>query len=136
MTRIVEAGKLPNKLLQAIISKTAFDDPSLIVGPGVGEDAAVVEPEASSLLVLKTDPITFAADRIGFYAVNVNANDVVTTGATPRWFLPTLLLPVNTTEAEVRRMFAEIVDAASAIGVIVCGGHSSMRRHGRDGRQN
>ena len=43
----------------------------------------------------KTDPITFATDEIGWYAVNVNANDIAMRGATPRWFLATVLLPAG-----------------------------------------
>ena len=126
MTRIIPAGKLPNELLGSIISSLSVDDPSLLVGPGVGEDAAVVDLAPSSLIVLKSDPITFATDRIGFYAVTVNANDIVTTGATVRWFLPTLLFPLETTEVEIRGVFSEIAATASAIGVTVCGGHTEV----------
>ena len=32
------------------------------------------------LLVCKSDPVTFATDRIGDYLVQVNANDLATTG--------------------------------------------------------
>ena len=39
-----------------------------------------------STLLAKTDPITFATDRIGWYAVNVNANDIAVAGGTPKWF--------------------------------------------------
>ena len=46
-------------------------------------------------LVAKTDPITFATSEIGWYAVNVNANDVAVMGAQPRWFLATVLLPAG-----------------------------------------
>ena len=45
------------------------------------------------VLVLKSDAITFATDAIGQYAVLVNANDIATSGARPRWFLTTLLFP-------------------------------------------
>ncbi len=127
-SRIIPPGKLPNDLLRAIVSHFSKDDPSLLVGPGVGEDAAVVDPGTPSLLVLKTDPITFASDRIGFYAVIVNANDIVTTGAVPRWFLPTVLLPPGTTEADLRGVFSEISATASAIGVTVCGGHTEVSK--------
>ena len=38
--------------------------------------------DAEAVLVLTSDPITFATDAIGEYAVMVNANDVATSGAT------------------------------------------------------
>ena len=67
-----------------------MEDPRVLLGPGIGEDAAALDM-GDRLLVVKSDPVTFATDRIGWYAVHVNANDVAATGATPRWFLATIL---------------------------------------------
>ncbi|MCB0074947.1 MAG: hypothetical protein KDE20_25995, partial [Caldilineaceae bacterium] len=80
------AGKLPPDLLAALFAELPTEHPQLVLGPGVGEDAAVVDfaPGDARLLVAKSDPITFATDEIGFYAVNVCANDLAVTGATPR----------------------------------------------------
>jgi len=50
------------------------------------------------------EPITFATDRIGWYAVHVNANDIAVMGVRPRWFLAAVLLPPGTTEADVRAL--------------------------------
>ena len=73
-------GKLPSELLAELISTLPISDPDLYLGPGVGEDAAVIEvgrvsgeegassrrePSLSqqgsgdSLLAAKSDPITF-----------------------------------------------------------------------------
>ena len=35
----------------------------------------------------------------------VNANDVAVMGARPRWFLAAVLLPIGTTEEDVRALF-------------------------------
>jgi hydrogenase maturation factor len=79
------------------------------------------------LLVAKTDPITFAADSIGWYAVQVNANDIATTGAAPRWFMATLLLPGSQAdEAMAERIFDQIHSACAAIGASVVGGHTEI----------
>jgi hydrogenase maturation factor len=59
--------------------------------------------------------------------VQVNANDIATTGATPRWFLATLLLPEHvSTEELTERIFAQISHACAAIGVTVIGGHTEV----------
>jgi len=73
-------------------------------------DAAVLsfEDDSQLLLVAKTDPVTFATDRIGYYAVNVNANDIACMGATPRWFLASALLPVDSPESLARTVFADL----------------------------
>src|SRR2546425_12807236 len=100
--------------------------PSTLRGPRLGEAAAVIAGGSRSL-VAKTDPITFTAERLGWYAVNINANDVATLGARPRWFLATLLLPERrTTPALVRRIFRDALRACRALGVTLCGGHTEV----------
>jgi hydrogenase expression/formation protein HypE len=123
------AGKLPSSLLAALLADLPTSDPQLLLGPSVGEDAAVIDfaPDGDTLLVAKSDPITFATDEIGYYAVNVCANDLAVTGARPRFYLPTLLLPVGSADAELaRRIFAQIGAACRELGVVVAGGHSEI----------
>jgi len=90
---IYPVGKLPTEDLDRILKTYASRaDVRVLVGPGVGQDAAVIS-FGSQVLVAKTDPITFATDQIGWYAVHVNANDIAAMGALPKWFLTTILLP-------------------------------------------
>lgn len=124
-------GKLPAALLDDLLARYTPTDPRVIVGPGVGVDAAVIDM-GDRYLVAKTDPITFATDEIGWYAVHVNANDVACCGATPRWFLATLLLPeAGTTSELAERIFEQIADACRQLGVSLCGGHTEIT-HGLD----
>ncbi|MGC9396648.1 MAG: AIR synthase family protein [Anaerolineae bacterium] len=120
-------GKLPQADLVALLSRTLSEpDPRVIFGPGLGRDAAVID-FGDRYLVAKTDPITFATDEIGWYVVNVNANDVACLGAQPRWMIVTLLLPEATTDrALVERIFEQLHSASHAIGVIVVGGHTEI----------
>lgn len=100
-------------------------DPRVLVGPGVGEDCAVVDM-GDRVLIAKSDPITFAADNVGRYVVQVNANDVACTGGIPRWFLPTVLLPASCTTDDLRIIFADISEACRQIGVAIIGGHTEV----------
>jgi hydrogenase expression/formation protein HypE len=119
-------GKLPADVLTRLLATLAPTDPRVIVGPGVGMDAAVIDM-GDRLLVAKTDPITFATDSIGWYAVQVNANDIATTGATPRWFLATALLPESHADAAMaEEIFTQIHSACLAIGVSLVGGHTEI----------
>jgi len=94
--------------------------------PGIGKDATVIS-FADRYLVAKTDPITFATDQIGSYAVHVNANDVAAMGGIPRWFLATLLLPEGKTgPEEVESTFAQISGACQEVGAVLCGGHTEI----------
>ena len=120
-------GKLPAEDLDRILRRYASgSDPRLLVGPGIGRDAAVIS-FGSSVLVTKTDPITFATEEIGWYAVNINANDVAAMGAAPRWFLTTILLPEAKTDPElVDRIFSGLSDACRELGVTLAGGHTEI----------
>ncbi len=119
-------GKLPPDLLASLLSRNPIHDPRVIVGPRPGEDAAVIDIGAQ-YLIAKTDPITFATDEIGWYAVHVNANDIATMGGTPAWFMATLLLPENLTTPElVDTLFTQIGSACASLGVSLVGGHSEI----------
>lgn len=120
-------GKLPQPDLVALLSRTLGQpDPRVIFGPGLGRDAAVID-FGDRYLIAKTDPITFATDEIGWYVVNINANDVACLGAQPRWMIATLLLPEGTTDqALVERIFDQLHSASHAVGVTVVGGHTEI----------
>src|SRR5437762_12208372 len=129
--RSLPIGKHRAETLQAIFDKHPLRDPRVVVGPRVGEDAAVIDM-GDRYLVATTDPITFATDEIGWYAVQVNANDIAVRGARPRWFLATLLLPPRTTtEASVAALFAELHAACDELDVALVGGHTEIT-HGLD----
>tara|TARA_Y100001934_G_C12246765_1_gene723082 strand:+ start:233 stop:1249 length:1017 start_codon:yes stop_codon:yes gene_type:complete len=123
--RILKAGKLPADLLAVLLADLESSDPAVVVGPRVGEDAAVLSL-GGGYLVAATDPITFASDDIGWYAVHVNANDVAACGATPRWFLATVLLPENSTDVLARRVLEQIHSTAESLNVSVVGGHTEI----------
>lgn len=127
--RHLPVGKLPGRLLKELLDKNyCAEDSGVVIGPRVGEDAAVIDVGSKdTYLVAKTDPITFAAERIGWYAVNVNANDVATMGAVPRWFLATVFLPEGkASEAMATEIFGDISNAAKELGITVCGGHTEI----------
>ena len=119
-------GKLPPELLKDLLRRHAPSDPRVLLGPGIGLDCAVLD-FGDTLLVAKSDPITFTEEEIGWYAVHVNANDVVTTGAAPRWFLATLLLPEGRADSEMTTdIFDQIGDACKSIGAQLIGGHTEI----------
>ena len=130
-SRSLGIGKLPMDLLQGLLDRYQGQDERLVVGPRVGEDAAVLDM-GERYLVAKSDPITFATDEIGWYVVHVNANDLATMGATPRWLLLTLLLPEGRTdELLVEDVFSQVSQACQSLGVALCGGHTEIT-HGLD----
>ena len=119
-------GKLPNEMLEQILNGFSFEDPALLITAGVGEDIAAADISREEVLVLKSDPITFATDAIGHYAVLVNANDITTCGADPRWLLTTLLFPCDSTGSEIQHIMHGLNHIALKYGVTLCGGHTEI----------
>jgi hydrogenase maturation factor len=119
-------GKLPAELMARIIAKVPNFDPRLVLGPGVGLDCAVIDL-GTIMLAFKSDPITFATDEIGWYLVQINSNDIVTTGATPRWLLATVLLPQGNTDADRAEQIADqIFSACRQAEITFLGGHTEI----------
>jgi hydrogenase expression/formation protein HypE len=126
MSDYLPVGKLEMDYLEQVLARYTQVNARVVVGAGVGEDATVID-FGDRYLVAKTDPITFATEEIGWYAVNVNANDVAATGAIPRWFLATLLLPAGSTDrVMVEGIFSQLSDACRQLGVSLCGGHTEI----------
>ncbi len=124
--RPLSGGKLSNELLEGFLRAFPENDPSVLIHPRVGEDTAAVDIADDDVLVLKADPITFATDSIGMYAVLVNANDVVTSGGVPRWFLATLLFPLGSTPSAIGALMADLSRICHDHGVTLCGGHTEI----------
>ena len=119
-------GKLPAGVLARLLDKYRLEDERVVQGARIGEDAAVLDM-GDRYLVAKTDPITFATDSIGWYAVHVNANDLVTTGAEPLWFLATVLLPEGESdEALAEEIFQQIHGACAEMSISLVGGHTEI----------
>ena len=126
MSASLPVGKLPFDLLAMLLADAPVSDPRVLLGPGIGLDCAIIEL-GETLLVFKSDPITFATEDIGWYLVQVNSNDIATTGATPRWLMVTALLPEeNTTVETVRRITLRLYEACRGLGISLIGGHTEI----------
>ncbi|MFQ5865642.1 MAG: AIR synthase family protein [bacterium] len=123
---ILPTGKINLELLSNLIEDYCTTDETIVVGPKVGEDAAVIDLR-DKYLIAKTDPITFVTDEIGIYAIHINANDIACMGGVPKWFLANVILPEKqTTKILVDDIFSQISDACSKLNISYCGGHTEI----------
>ncbi|MFQ6115348.1 MAG: AIR synthase family protein [bacterium] len=123
---ILPTGKINLRLLSNLIEKYCVTDERVVVGPAVGEDAAVID-FGDKYLIAKTDPITFVSAHIGVYAIHINANDIACMGGVPKWFLASLILPERqSTETLVDDIFSQISDTCSRLNISYCGGHTEI----------
>ena len=100
-SEILPAGKLRPETLARLLGYTS-QAPDVVVGPAVGEDAAVID-QGNKYLVVTTDPITFATEHCGWYSVCVNANDIAACGGTPRYYSAAIVLPEGQTRMPAGR---------------------------------
>ena len=123
---MLPVGKLPLEYLPSLLKRLPKQGPRVVVSPRVGEDAAVIDA-GDRYIVVATDPVTFAIDQIGRYAVHVNANDVAVLGARPLWFFVAILLPESRTTPQLAETIMDDVGTTcEELGVTVCGGHTEI----------
>ena len=119
-------GKLSNEHLRGLLRKLELPDRAVLIKPGIGEDTAAINIDKEEVLVLTSDPITFATDSIGRYMLLVNANDIATAGAIPRWLLVTALFPPGTTLASLQADLGELRRLCRKEGISIIGGHTEI----------
>jgi thiamine-monophosphate kinase len=97
---------------------------------GIGDDAAVLDPDPGRLLVATTDTLVperhflsdWPASSIGHLAMAVNLSDLAAMGARPRWALLALTLPDP--DADWLEAFLDgFLALAAEHGVILAGGN-------------
>ena len=119
-------GKLPPAMMVKLLDRLRTDDPSVKLGPAMGEDAAAIRLGGDRYLISKTDPITFTAQGAPALLLQVNANDLATRGAQPRYLQVAALFPPGTTAAAIRQCFTELHSEARKLGVTITGGHTEV----------
>ncbi|ADI31458.1 AIR synthase family protein [Staphylothermus hellenicus] len=120
-----EGGKPSWEFLSGLLSMFPIRDPDLIVGPSIGEDAAIIRFK-DGFLIVHSDPITAATRRIGWLAVHIAANDIAVRGAKPRWLLPVILMPPKHSLEQIESIFRDIGSAAQSLDATVIGGHTEF----------
>ncbi|MGB9868194.1 MAG: AIR synthase family protein [Bacillota bacterium] len=122
----MKTGKLPVEVLEkCVLSKTGIRRPEVLVPPGVGEDCAALD-FGGDLVAVSSDPITGAANQIGWYAVHVGCNDLAACGAQPVAVTLTILAPENATAQQVEEVMAQAHDACVQLGISIAGGHTEV----------
>ncbi len=135
----MKEGKLPWELLKDLVTKNGFQTEGVIQGPKAGCDVAVFnyhlaikraqefyQSREDVHVVFKTDPITFPTPNPGRYAVVVNSNDIVTSGALPFAFNATIILPIGSMKADVQKIQNDIDSECVKQKITILGGHTEI----------
>jgi hydrogenase expression/formation protein HypE len=118
------SGKVPTDVLKlCILPYLGVPSNRVLKGPGIGEDAPIIDM-GDRILVVKGNPITGAEANLGGEIVHINANDVAARGAKPLWFVNIILLPEGTSLSKLKRISLDVDKACRQLGVSVIGGHT------------
>ena len=119
-------GKLqPDVLKKSVLDFTGALRDDLIVGGGIGEDAALIKiPEG--ILVAASDPVTGATKNAGSLLVHINANDLVCKGADPAWLVVTLIVPDKMGVSFISEIMHEIHETCKELNIAIAGGHTEL----------
>ncbi len=126
--RVSEIGE--RGLIERIRSRLPAPPSWVVVG--IGDDAAVVEPERNLLEVVTTDSLVegvhfdrafVSASDIGHKALAVNLSDLAAMGAAPRTALLSLILPASTVVADVDALVDSMTALARRARITIIGGN-------------
>jgi hydrogenase expression/formation protein HypE len=116
-------GKIPIDILKDVVFKNLGAERSeVVLGPSAGVDGAILDVGTKNTII-SMDPITGAVERIGWEAININANDVATFGVEPAFFFSCIMLPENADSKIVETISAQMHQAAKELGIAIVGGH-------------
>ncbi|MBX5328425.1 MAG: AIR synthase family protein [Candidatus Bathyarchaeota archaeon] len=119
-------GKISIDILREVVFKNlGVKRKEVVLGPSVGIDGAVIDAGDKSLIV-SMDPITGALERIGWLAVNINANDISTFGVEPAFFFSCILLSEKADKKTIETICVQMDKAAKQLGMTIAGGHCEV----------
>lgn len=119
-------GKLqPDILKQSVLNFTGALRKDLLVGGGLGEDAALIRVP-DGILVAASDPVTGASRGAGSLLVHINANDLACKGADPSWLVVTLIVPDAMGVKFIHDIMQEIHDTCKTLNIAIAGGHTEL----------
>ena len=123
---MLETGKLDSELLKEIVFDTIrYRRDEVITRPGIGEDCAEID-FGEYICTVSTDPITASVRDIGRLSIHISCNDIASNGIQPIGIMLSVLLPVGTTEDDIRRIMGQAASAAEQMEVEIIGGHTEI----------
>ena len=118
-------GKLPEQvLLRSVLKEVGHRREEVLMGPGVGQDCAVVALDSDEMFVMSADPITGTVKDIGSHSIHIT--DLAASGAEPVGVMLTILIPEETAESELRVMMRDVEQTCKALHMEVLGGHTEV----------
>src|SRR5215468_1649534 len=133
----MSAAPATERRLIEIIRRAARKAPGVRVG--IGDDCAILEPEAGRVLLATTDLLIedvhfrrrwATPEDIGWKSLAVNVSDIASMGGRPRWALIALACPEGVGLDEGEAFYAGVQAVAREHDVVVIGGDTAASPQG------
>lgn len=123
----MHSGKIPERILKRAVRKKITYRSGFLAGPpGPGRDSSVYCPAGGVPMAFCTNPVTGAADTLGYRAFFRMANDICCAGAEPSGMMLDILLPEGSEEQQLRQIMDQIGSLAEEYQVDILGGHTEV----------
>lgn len=123
----MKIGKLPEQVLvRSVLKQVKHRREEVLMGPGVGQDCALLALGEDEAFVMSTDPITGTVKDIGSHCIHITANDLAASGAEPVAVMLTVMLPPNVREIALRKMMEDVERVCRELHMEVIGGHTEI----------
>jgi hydrogenase expression/formation protein HypE len=125
-----QLGKVDRASFDRIIfPRLGKADPTVLLGPKHGVDAAVIELSGNQVMVIAEDP-TFGMPVLmpyfGWCIVHICASDIAVLGVKPRYLTICLMLPPGTSEDVLENIWKQVHEECEKLGIAIVGGHTGM----------
>ncbi len=125
----MKIGKIDLDTFQSfLLQRLGKKDPTVLVPPLTGVDAAVIGLGHDQVLVIAEDPILAIPgqpwEMFGWYTVHIGASDVAVMGVKPRYLTYSLLMPPDTKDEDFKTIVNCIHKAALELDIAIVGGHT------------
>lgn len=122
----MKIGKLDWDDLKKLIQQNrSVSRDDVRIKSGIGEDCSVIS-FGDMECVVSTDPITGAEKNGGKLAVNINCNDIASSGVEPVGILVTILAPEGSTLDDINNIMKQVDDETKKLNLEILGGHTEV----------
>jgi len=129
MSDIPEIGKIsPQIFTELIYPRLGAKSDKVLVGPQHGVDAGIIEVGDKAMAV-KSDPVfivpEYGWERAAWFAINIIASDVATSGLSPQFLCIDLNLPMSITKGQLETMWDAMHRECKRLGIAIVTGHTA-----------
>lgn len=116
----------PGKISESVLNRSVIKPIRKYCKQDISADAATLEIPEGMQLVVTTDPVTTAFANLGRLSLHAVINDLAVKGAKAAAVMPTLLLPEDFAESDLRELMEEIASLCSEYDLKILGGHTEV----------